>query len=85
VVIAAGKLRADPRQLGLDGPRFDDLDHRAPAGEVPGDVQGSRCGEADPGTPVVGGNHVMAVKCRAIQMITVGKCYCDRRRGRCHP
>lgn len=52
--IAAGQLGADPRQLGLDGSRFDYLDHRAPAGEVPGDVQRGRCGEADPGTPVAG-------------------------------
>ena len=60
VGVAAGKLStdpcqlgADPCQLGLDGSRLDYLDHRAPAGEVPGDVQGSRRGEADLGTPVV--------------------------------
>jgi hypothetical protein len=40
-----GKLGAEPRQLGLDGGRLDDLDHRAPAGEMPGDVQRRRCGE----------------------------------------
>ena len=50
--VAAGKLGTDPRQLGLDRSRLDYLDHRAPTGEVPGDVQWGRCAEADPGTPV---------------------------------
>src|SRR5258705_412118 len=38
---------------GLDGSRLHHFDHRAPAGEVPGDVQRGRCAEADPGTPLV--------------------------------
>lgn len=53
VGISARQLGSDPRQLQLDGSRFDHLDHRAPAGEVPGDVQRGRCGQADPGPPVV--------------------------------
>src|SRR3981081_800632 len=51
--VVAGEFCADPGQLGLDGSRLDYLDHRAPAGEVPGDVQRGWCGDAEPGTPVV--------------------------------
>src|SRR5258708_13827004 len=44
--IALGQLGADPCELGLNGSRFFYLDHPAPAGEVPGDVDRCRCGDA---------------------------------------
>jgi hypothetical protein len=51
--VAAGELGADPGQLGLDRWWAGYLDHRAPAGQVPGDVQRGGCAEVNPGPPVV--------------------------------
>jgi len=51
--VATGELGADAGQLGLDGSRFEDFDQAAPPGQVPGDVERSGCGDADPGTSVV--------------------------------
>src|SRR5690348_1073051 len=54
VGVAADEFGADAGEFVPDGAGFDDVDHRAPAGEVAGDVQRCRSGEANPYPPVVG-------------------------------
>src|SRR5204862_6733699 len=50
--VLACELCADAGQLSLHDPRFDDFDHGAPPGQVPGDVERGGCGDADSGTSV---------------------------------